>query len=86
MMKLQERELTIADERIQSQNIREAAKITQKNRELDLKELQVLNDVKSSQLNRRMRGAEKVLDNAAQLAQIEAGRLSQYAKNDTIGQ
>lgn len=85
MLKLQERELQIADERIQSQNIREAAKITQKNRELDLKELQVLNDIQAGRTDRKMRGAEKVLDNAAQLAQIEAARLSKFAREDTAG-
>lgn len=86
MLKLQQRELDLADERIQSQNIREAAKITQKNRELDLKELQLTAEIAGARTDRKMRGAEKVLDNAAKLAQIDAARLSKFANEDKAPQ
>jgi len=79
MLQLQAAELEMAGQRIQSQDIREAAKIAQKNRELDLKETDMLLKAQNSQKRNQIDASAKILDNSAKLADIQAQRLAERA-------
>jgi hypothetical protein len=79
MLQLQAAELEMAGQRIQSQDTREAAKIAQKNRELDLKETDMLLKAQNSQKRNQIDASAKILDNSAKLADIQAQRLAERA-------
>lgn len=79
MLQLQERELQIAEERIKSQDVRESAKIAQKDRELDIKELTLKVDADATNRKLSIESAAKVLENSAKLAENEQRRLSERA-------
>ena len=79
MLQLQAAELEMAGQRIQSQDVREAAKIAQKNRELDLKETDMLLKAQNSQKRNQIDASAKILDNSAKLADIQAQRLAERA-------
>jgi len=76
MMQLQARELDIAAKRIESQDSRESAGLALKLRELDLKfeELKADQAHKNKQLE--VQSASKILDNNAEMAQIEVKQLA----------
>ena len=79
MLQLQAAELEMAGQRIQSQDVREAAKIAQKNRELDLKETDMLLKAQNQQKQTQITATGKILDNSAKLADIQAQRLAERA-------
>ena len=79
MVQLQAAELEMAGNRIQSQDTREAAKIALKNRELDLKETDMLLKAKNQQKQTQIAATGKILDNSAKLADIQAQRLAERA-------
>ena len=79
MLQLQAAELEMAGQRIQSQDTREAAKIAQKNRELDLKETDMLLKQQNTQKRNQIDASAKILDNSAKLADIQAKRLAERA-------
>ena len=83
MLQLQAAELEMAGQRIQSQDTREAAKIAQKNRELDLKETDMLLKAQNSQKRNQIDASAKILDNSAKLADIQAQRLAERANTPT---
>ena len=82
MMELQERQLAIDEERIKSQEVRENAKLAQKDRELDLKQLAL--SLENQNENRKLdqNAATKILESSAKAAdtanQILADRVSQF--------
>ena len=79
MLQLNARELDIAEKRLQSQDIREAADIAMKNRKLGLEELKTMADIQHKQKTLGVQSASKLLDNAQKTAQNEAKRLSAQA-------
>ena len=79
MVQLQAAELEMAGNRIQSQDTREAAKIALKNRELDLKETDMLLKAQNQQKQTQIAATGKILDNSAKLADIQAQRLAERA-------
>jgi hypothetical protein len=81
MLELNKAELALSAERIQSQDVREAANIALKNRELDLKETAMLLDAENKAKQTQITSAGKVLDNSAKLADIQAKQLAQRANN-----
>ena len=83
MLQLQAAELEMAGQRIQSQDTREAAKIAQKNRELDLKETDMLLKQQNTQKRNQIDASAKILDNSAKLADIQAKRLAERANTPT---
>ena len=83
MVQLQAAELEMAGNRIQSQDTREAAKIALKNRELDLKETDMLLKAKNQQKQTQIAATGKILDNSAKLADIQAQRLAERANTPT---
>ncbi len=82
-LQLQAQELAMAGQRIQSQDSREAAKIALKQRELDLKETEMLLDAKNKQKQNQISASSKILDNSARLADIQAKRLAERANTPT---
>ena len=72
MIALNQAELQLSAQRIQSQNAREAAQIAQKDRELDLKELELMIDMDDKNKKAKIAATGKVLDNSAKLADIQA--------------
>ena len=83
MVQLQAAELEMAGNRIQSQDTREAAKIALKNRELDLKETDMLLKAQNQQKQTQIAATGKILDNSAKLADIQAQRLAERANTPT---
>jgi len=79
MLQLQAAELQMAGERIQSQDTRESAKLALKNRELDLKETDMLLKAQNQQKQTQIAATGKILDNSAKLADIQAQRLAERA-------
>jgi alpha-L-arabinofuranosidase len=79
MVQMQGQELQLAAARIQSQDTREAAKIALKNRELDLKETNMLLDAENKTKQNQINASAKILDNSAKLADIQAKRLAERA-------
>ena len=79
MLQLQAAELQMAGERIQSQDTRESAKLALKNRELDLKETDMLLKAQNQQKQTQIVATGKILDNSAKLADIQAQRLAERA-------
>lgn len=79
MLQLQAAELQMAGERIQSQDTRESAKLALKNRELDLKETDMLLKSQNQQKQNQIAATGKILDNSAKLADIQAQRLAERA-------
>lgn len=81
MVQLNAQELELSAARIQSQDVREAAKIALKNRELDLKETAMLLDATNKEKQNQITATSKILDNSAKLADSQAKRLAQQANN-----
>jgi hypothetical protein len=73
----------MAGNRIESQDTREAAKIALKNRELDLKETDMLLKAQNQQKQTQIAATGKILDNSAKLADIQAQRLAERANTPT---
>jgi hypothetical protein len=72
MLELNQAELQLSAQRIQSQNAREAAQIAQKDRELDLKELEIMGKMDAENTKAKINATGKVLDNSTRLADIQA--------------
>ena len=83
MVQLNQQELELSAARIQSQDTREAAKIALKNRELDLKETNMLLDAENKQKQTQISASAKILDNSAKLADIQAKKLAERANAPT---
>ncbi len=79
MVQLNAAELQLAEKRIQSQDAREAASLAIKNRELDLKETDMLLKAENQQKQAQIAATGKILDNSAKLADIQAKRLAERA-------
>ena len=79
MLQLNAAELQLSANRIQSQDVREAAKIALKNRELDLKEASMLLDAEDKNKKNQIAASGKILDSSAKLADIQAATLAQRA-------
>lgn len=79
MLQLNAEELKLSAARIQSQDVREAAKIALKNRELDLKETSMLLDADNKQKQTQIAATGKILDNSAKLADLQATKLAERA-------
>ncbi len=84
MIQLNAQELQLSAARIQSQDVREAAKIALKNRELDLKETSMLLDAENKQKQNQIAATGKILDNSAKLADLQATKLAERANRATI--
>ncbi len=80
MIELNRRELDIAEQRLQSQDIREAADIAMKNRKLDIEEAEAIHQMRQDQRDAERDAASKILDSSAKMAQIDAQRLSRQAE------
>lgn len=76
MIDLNKQELAVAQKRLDSQDARENAKIAQKDRELDLKAIQIMNDTRNDEANRSMDAAFKLLDKSTQDADTALNALS----------
>lgn len=76
MMDAQDRELDIAERRIASQDSRDSASLAVKQRELDLKFAEFRADVMDKFAKNEIASAGKILDNNAELAQIEVKQLA----------
>jgi hypothetical protein len=83
MLELNKAELDVARERIKSQDIREAAKIGQKDRELDLKALDLIATLRKAGEEGELKRAQALLDLSDRLAQNDAARLSAAAEGQT---
>ena len=83
MVELNKQELELSAARIQSQDVREAAKIALKNRELDLKETDMLLDAENKKSQAQIMASSKILDNSAKLADIQAKQLAERANAAT---
>lgn len=79
MVQLNAQELQLSAARIQSQDVREAAKIALKNRELDLKEASMLLDAQDKNKKNQIAASGKILDSSAKLADLQAATLAQRA-------
>ena len=77
MVQLNAAELQLAEKRIQSQDAREAASLAIKNRELDLKETDMLLKAQNQQKQTQIAATGKILDNSAKLADIQTKRLAE---------
>ena len=84
MVALNAQELQLSAERIRSQDAREAAKIAQKDRELDLKEASMMLDASNKQRQAQISATEKILANSAKLADLQAKRLAERANQDSV--
>lgn len=84
MIALNQAELQLSAQRIQSQNAREAAQIAQKDRELDLKELELLANMDDKNKKAKIAATAKVLDNSAKLADIQARKLAEVANQPVV--
>jgi hypothetical protein len=83
MIKLQKVEQELSAARIRSQDMREAAKQANKDRELDLKAAEFATENARENLKLRISSAEKVLDNSAKMADIAVKRLVATSGNNT---
>jgi hypothetical protein len=79
MVQLNQQELQLSAARIQSQDVREAAKIALKNRELDLKEANILLDAEDKNKKNQIAASGKILDSSAKLADLQAAKLAERA-------
>jgi hypothetical protein len=79
MIQLNAQELQLSAARIQSQDVREAAKIALKNRELDLKETNMLLDAEDKNKKNQIAASGKILDSSAKLADLQAAKLAERA-------
>ena len=79
MVQLNQQELQLSATRIQSQDVREAAKIALKNRELDLKEAGMLLDAEDKNKKNQIAASGKILDSSAKLADLQATKLAERA-------
>jgi hypothetical protein len=79
MVQLNQQELQLSAARIQSQDVREAAKIALKNRELDLKEAGMLLDAEDKNKKNQIAASGKILDSSAKLADLQAAKLAERA-------
>jgi hypothetical protein len=79
MVQLNQQELQLSAARIQSQDVREAAKIALKNRELDLKEASMLLDAEDKNKKNQIAASGKILDSSAKLADLQATKLAERA-------
>ena len=84
MIALNQAELQLSAQRIQSQNAREAAQIAQKDRELDLKELELMANMDAKNKQAKIDATAKVLDNSAKLADIQARKLAEVANQPVV--
>jgi len=84
MVQLNQQELQLSAARIQSQDVREAAKIALKNRELDLKEASMLLDSEDKNKKNQIAASGKILDSSAKLADLQAATLAQRANTGTV--
>jgi hypothetical protein len=84
MVQLNQQELQLSAARIQSQDVREAAKIALKNRELDLKEASMLLDSEDKNKKNQIAASGKILDSSAKLADLQAATLAQRANQGTV--
>jgi len=84
MVQLNQQELQLSAARIQSQDVREAAKIALKNRELDLKEASMLLDSEDKSKKNQIAASGKILDSSAKLADLQAATLAQRANTGTV--
>jgi hypothetical protein len=79
MVQLNQQELQLSAARIQSQDVREAAQIALKNRELDLKEAAMLLDAEDKNKKNQIAASGKILDSSAKLADLQAAKLAERA-------
>lgn len=77
MIELNKAELQIAQQRIQSQDTRESAKLALKQQELQLKRMQMEMDAVDKQRQAQIAASGKILDNNTKLAQIAQKELMQ---------
>ncbi|CAB5223996.1 hypothetical protein UFOVP735_21 [uncultured Caudovirales phage] len=84
MIELNKAELQLSAARIQSQDVREAAKIALKNRELDLKEAGMLLDAEDKNKKNQIAASGKILDSSAKLADLQAATLAQRANQGSV--
>ena len=84
MVELNKAELQLSAARIQSQDVREAAQIALKNRELDLKEASMLLDAEDKNKKNQIAASSKILDSSAKLADLQANTLAQRANRGSV--
>jgi hypothetical protein len=84
MVELNKQELALSAARIQSQDVREAAQIALKNRELDLKEASMLLDSEDKKKKNQIAASGKILDSSAKLADLQAATLAQRANQGAV--
>ena len=84
MIELNKAELQLSAARIQSQDVREAAQIALKNRELDLKEASMLLDAEDKNKKNQIAASSKILDSSAKLADLQASTLAQRANQGSV--
>ncbi len=84
MVELNKQELALSAARIQSQDVREAAQIALKNRELDLKEASMLLDSEDKKKKNQIAASGKILDSSAKLADLQAATLAQRANQGSV--
>lgn len=84
MIELNKAELQLSAARIQSQDVREAAQIALKNRELDLKEAGMLLDAEDKNKKNQIAASGKILDSSAKLADLQAATLAQRANQGSV--
>lgn len=84
MVALNQQELQLSAARIQSQDVREAAQIALKNRELDLKEASMLLDAEDKSKKNQIAASGKILDSSAKLADLQATKLAERANQGTV--
>ena len=77
MLELNKAELQIAQQRIQSQDTRESAKLALKQQELQLKRMQMEMEAMDKQRQAQIAASGKILDNNTKLAQIAQKELMQ---------
>lgn len=84
MVELNKAELQLSAARIQSQDVREAAQIALKNRELDLKEASMLLDAEDKNKKNQIAASSKILDSSAKLADLQANTLAKRANQGSV--
>ena len=81
MVQLQAQELQIAQQRLQSQDARENAKLALKAQELQLKRQQLEVNAADKQRQAQIQASAKLLDNQTKLAQIAQKELAERVNN-----
>lgn len=81
MVEINKAELQLAQQRIQSQDTRESAKIALKQQELALKRQQLELDAMDKQRQAQISASSKILDNQTKMAQIAQKELSDRVSN-----